>query len=382
MPERVLEIHALSPLLFRDGRPFSAADGSETAARSLPLPLPSTLAGFVRTQIGLATGKGFGHEQLKNLHGLQICGPLLARGNEVLLPAPRDAVIYKDGDKLRVMKLQPCTPPEGAGCDLPEGILPLEVTQDIKPEGGYNFWTARDMERWLLGETLEPEKIQGLPTETRMHVAMDPQKGKAREGQLFSVAYRPLEMGKSPEDYRPASLRVRLSLPNGETPAPIGHLGGERRPVAVEVKESLSDYWFDCPESIKKRFASLGKGAGVRLVLATPALFEGGWKPGWIEKSGSGELHLPRGLSKVKLKLVSAAVGRREPVSGWNLRENRPKAVRWMVPAGSVYFFEVEDGNPADLLKSWLRPVSDNEQDRKDGFGLALWGVWQPCKQN
>jgi CRISPR-associated protein Cmr3 len=183
-------------------------------------------------------------------------------------------------------------------------------------------------------------------------------------------------MGKSPEDYRPASLRVRLSLPDGENPAPIGHLGGERRPVAVKVKESLSKYWFDCPESIKKHFAGLGKGAKVRLVLATPALFEQGWKPGWIEKSGSSELHLPRGLSKVKLKLVSAAVGRREPVSGWNLRQNRPKAVRWMVPAGSVYFFEVEDGNPADLLESWLRPVSDNEQDRKDGFGLALWGVW------
>jgi CRISPR-associated protein Cmr3 len=47
-----------------------------------------------------------------------------------------------------------------------------------------------------------------------------------------------------------------------------------------------------------------------------------------------------------------------------------------MVPAGSVYFFEIEGGNPSDLLESWLRPVSDNEQDRKDGFGLALWGVW------
>ncbi|MCL6527932.1 MAG: type III-B CRISPR module-associated protein Cmr3 [Thermaceae bacterium] len=377
MPERVLEIHALSPLLFRDGRPFSAADGTETAARSLNLPLPSTVAGFVRTQVGLAEGKGFSQEQLQNLHGLQVCGPLLALGNQVLLPAPRDAMVYRGADgSPHVMKLLPFSPPDGAGCDLPKGLLPLQVTQDVKPESGYNFWTARDMERWLLDETLVPENISGLPTETRVHVGMDREKGKAQEGQLFSVAYRPLEMGSGPDDYQTASLRVRLSLPNGQTPAPTGHLGGERRPVAVEVKPGLSDYWFDCPESIKKRFAELGKGARVRLVLATPALFEHGWKPGWIEKSDTGELHLPRGLARVRLKLVSAAVGRREPVSGWNLRQNQPKRVRWMAPAGSVYFFEVEDGNPADLLESWLRPISDNEQDRKDGFGLALWGVW------
>ncbi|RIH86866.1 type III-B CRISPR module-associated protein Cmr3 [Calidithermus roseus] len=378
MPERVLEIHALSPLLFRDGRPFSAADGTETAARSLSLPLPSTVASFIRTQIGKAEGLNWSeHKALKEANSWQVCGPLLARGNELLLPAPRDAVVYRGADgNAQVMKLTPFSPPDGADCDLPDGLLPLQVTQDVKPESGYNFWTAQSMTCWLLGEKVIPQKIAGLPTETRVHVAMDPTRGKAKEGQLFSVAYRPLEMGKNPQTYQPASLRVRLSLPNGQTPAPIGHLGGERRPVAVEVKESLSDYWFDCPEAIKKRFAELGKGARVRLVLATPALFEGGWKPGWIEKSGTGELHLPRGLARVRLKLVSAAVGRREPVSGWNLRQNQPKRVRWMAPAGSVYFFEVEDGNPADLLESWLRPVSDNEQDRKDGFGLALWGVW------
>ncbi|RDI95592.1 type III-B CRISPR module-associated protein Cmr3 [Meiothermus sp. QL-1] len=377
MPERVLEIHALSPLLFRDGRPFTAADGTETAARSLPLPLPGTVAGFVRTQIGKALGRGWGQEVLQDLHALQVSGPLLAREEEVLLPAPLDGVIYKDGNgDLRVMRLRPFTPPEGAGCDLPEGMLPLEVTQDVKPESRYHFWRAQDMERWLLGEDLVPERIPGLPTETRVHVAMDPVRGKAREGQLYSVAYRPLEMGKDPETYRPATLRVRLSLPEGMGVAPVGHLGGERRPVTVRIREDLSGAWWDCPKSIQERFRGLGPGARVRLILATPALFEGGWRPGWIERSGSGALHLPRGLSKVRLRLVAAAVGRREAVSGWNLRQNRPKPVRWMVPAGSVYFFEVEQGNPADLLESWLRPVSDHEQDRKDGFGLAMWGVW------
>lgn len=374
MPERVLEIHALSPLLFGDGRPFSAADGSETVARSLSLPLPGTIAGFVRTQIGRAQGARWqDHGFLQDLHGLQICAPLLARGGEIVLPAPRDAVVFRKDGELKVMKLRPRGLRPGEGTDLPEGLLPVEVTEDLKPESGYNFWSAGEMERWLLDQSVVPQEIAGLPADTRVHVAMDPEKGKAREEQLYSVAYRALESVQN-QQYTPWSLRARVSLSGGQRPERIGFLGGEARAVSVELKEGLSEYWFDCPKAIQERFAGLGKGARIRMVLATPALFEHGWRPGWLDKFG--QQHLPRGLGKVRLRLVSAAVGRREPVSGWNLRRGQPKAVRWMVPAGSVYFFEVEEGEPGAVLESWLRPVSDNEQDRKDGYGLAMWGVW------
>lgn len=378
MPERVLEIQALTPLLFRDGRPFAGSEGSETVAQSLPLPLPRTVAGFVRTQLGKRQGVRFrdDHEALQRLHGLQICSPLLVRGGEFVLPAPRDAVLYRKDDRLELMRLKPLEPGPGSGCDNPEGLWPLEVTEDLKPESGYRFWRAAEMTRWLLGQEVIPQKIGGLPSETRVHVGIDKSSGKAEEGMLYSVTYKVLEsLEGEPKQHYSWSLRARVKLAEGEAPEPLGFLGGEARPVRVSVHEELSEYWFDCPPEIKEAFAKLKAGDRVRLVLATPALFEGGWKPGWIEKSGTGELHLPRGLSKVKLKLLAAAVGRREPLSGWSLRENRPRPVRWMVPAGSVYFFEVLEGNPADLLESWLRPVSDDEQDRKDGFGLALWGV-------
>jgi CRISPR-associated protein Cmr3 len=48
-----------------------------------------------------------------------------------------------------------------------------------------------------------------------------------------------------------------------------------------------------------------------------------------------------------------------------------------LVPAGSVYFFEVLSGNAEDLVKNlWLRSVCDEDQDRWDGFGLAIWRLW------
>ncbi|MBF6593299.1 MAG: type III-B CRISPR module-associated protein Cmr3 [Thermaceae bacterium] len=373
MAERVLDIHALSPLLWRDGRPFAGAEGSETTARSLPLPLPSTIAGFVRTQIGRKQGaKWEDHSFLQNLHNIQICSPLLARSCEIVLPAPRDTVVYKAGEEAKVMRLKPKELTSGAGCNLPEGLQPLEVTADFKPESGYSLWGQANMTNWLLGKAVIPEKIEPLLLDTRVHVAMDSEKGKGKDGQLYSVAYRTLETLQDGRHHQ-WSIRARVSLPDWAGLESVGLLGGESRPAAIALKDGLSQHWFDCPNEIKTAFDGLRVGDLVRLVLATPALFEQGWRPGWLDKCG--EQHLPRGLGKVKLKLVSAAIGRREAVSGWNLRGNQPKAVRWMVPAGSVYFFKILEGNPSDLLESWLRPVSDLEQDRKDGFGLALWGV-------
>lgn len=88
----------------------------------------------------------------------------------------------------------------------------------------------------------------------------------------------------------------------------------------------------------------------------------------------------------MKLRLISASIDRWKPISGWSLecRKNGPrpgpKPIRRLVPSGAVYFFEVLAGDGSALAERlWLRSVSDKEsdgQDWRDGFGLALWGVW------
>jgi CRISPR-associated protein Cmr3 len=55
-----------------------------------------------------------------------------------------------------------------------------------------------------------------------------------------------------------------------------------------------------------------------------------------------------------------------------------PKAVRYAVPSGSVYFFEVV-GAPATAAHAeglWLQSIAPNVQDQRDGFGLAIPGIW------
>ena len=386
MSVKIFDLHASSPLLFRDGKPFSAAGGTETAARSLPAPLPSTLAGFVRTQIGLGSNRTWQQHDLEYLHGIPVAG-LLARNEKLVFPAPRDAVIYKDKDgNKQIMRLKPLDTLEGAGTDAPAGMVPLEVTQDVKPETGYDLWTQADMETWLKGQTPQTlEPISGLALETRVHVSIDPRTGATDDGQLFSVGYRSFEsrdkLRADDVRFNPDSLpdqfehhrwsvRTRVKVSDGTPLSHLGHLGGERRVVTLTEKDH--EHWCFCPEELKSQIRTSQR---LKLVLATPAIFKHGWKPAWLENENAA--HMPKGLHGVKLKLISAALGKREPVSGWNLRQNHAKPVRYMVPAGSVYFFEVIAGNQEKILENWLKPVSDNEQDRKDGFGLALWGVWQ-----
>ncbi len=373
MPSKIFDIHAPSPLLFRDGKPFGAAGGTETSARSLAVPLPSTLAGFIRTQIGVKSSWNWSDgDTLKNAHTICVSG-LLTRDQKIVLPAPRDAVIYKDKAQiLRMMCLKPLELPNNAGTDAPESINPLAITQDVKAETGYAFWTKEDMTTWLLNDTPNAEKLEkiaGLPLETRVHVAINKDSKVGEEGQLFSVGYRSFE-SKSEAGHHRWSIRTRVKLPDKTAISKLGHLGGERRAVTLEEQDIGN--WWDCPTELK---TAIRNSKYLKLVLATPAIFTHGWKPAWLEATDSA--NMPKGLHGLKLKLISAAIGRREPVSGWNIRENSAKAVRYMVPAGSVYFFELLEGNQEKILENWLKPVSDNEQDRKDGFGLALWGVWK-----
>ncbi len=48
------------------------------------------------------------------------------------------------------------------------------------------------------------------------------------------------------------------------------------------------------------------------------------------------------------------------------------------MPAGSVLFFEASRPLTLDEVRLlWLLPISDGARNRRDGFGLALPGVWE-----
>jgi len=278
----------------------------------------------------------------------------------------------------------------------------LDVDEDRKPETGYGLWTWPDVKSWLLDEWSDgraPEKIEELQTDPRCHVQIGLE-GVAEEGKLFTTEMVSFERYPAWQAYEQDTASEEWSLlccidtdrDTADLNGP-GPLGGEHRMAVIEPD---SGSWPVCPTALMKR---LSESKQVRLVLATPGVFEYGWRPQWLDpttKTGS-----PPGLEgDILLKLVAACVPRRQPVSGWDYSKRvegdaenpgRPKPVRWTAPAGSVYFFEVVEGDAGILAeKCWLESVSDIEHNpnglpprnnRNDGFGLALWGVWSDKKE-
>jgi CRISPR-associated protein Cmr3 len=382
MNEQIVRIRGIDPLLFRDGRPFSNEPGAFNA-RTLATPWPGTIAGFLRTRIGnKEPGEWeWNQDKANKMRKIEIAGPILKLNNSLVFHAPADALIYKDkSDNPKVMCLRPRKDAMRA-TDIPDGIQPLDIKEDVKPETDYNFWESQDMEEWLLypsGDnfSVPQNTVRGLPREERVHVEISDEMGTSQEGRLFSAQFLSFEKHKWEQFQKKQkdkwSLIAKVNSENGN-PIGVGQLGGENRSAAVEAGEE-SD-WPACPEELKTTFSSANR---VKMILATPAIFAGGWKPGWLDGYSN---ELPPALKGCKLKLIAAAVKRREPVSGWDYLHKQPKPVQWMVPAGSVYFFEIEGSPGFPVDQAWLQPVSDNPLDRADGFGLALWGIWNYNKQ-
>lgn len=407
-----IDIHALGPLLFRDARPF-AASGDETRARSLPVPLPSTLAGFTRTVLGDLCGWTWTAQDAQRARtDITVRGFLLAREGtqadgsaqrEWVLPAPRNAVPFRPGNQkegpVSFMRLNPESLLEGEGCDLPHpGLRPVSITEDVKPAKDFVLWTSSAVDQWLRGKD-GPTTDLGQPTgEHRVHIGVDPVRGTALEGRLFTVGYRVMEdLRKNRPGAAPLELgRWSFHVQARHTPAvPVDlstsvtrgtTLGGEQRPVTATLRAAPAD---GAPEgwpapSDELRQAVLNSTRLV-LMLVTPALYADGWQPGWLRPDPEETPSLlatdqaPDPLRQAQAKLISAVVGRMEAVSGWNYESGRqgPKATRRAVPAGSMYFFELQRPlTPEELGTLWLQPTSDAEQDRNDGYGTAVWGVW------
>lgn len=378
----MLEITCRDPIVSRDGRPFGAGQGNRM--RSLDWLLPSVLAGSLRTAVGKAADRDFwgetAVETAKDLLRVEIAGPLPQSDGQLYFPSPEDCVVDL---KQRPLRALPQTIGSG-GCDWPEhGLLPVQIQSpdDFKPEAAPAWWPEDRYAAWLAGKEIafDQKFLRAAETEHRTHVRIDPDAGSAADENLFTTAA--LALSHLPRhgalDFAPITLAVRVRAADwcGEAVAHLNTLhplGGERR--LARWKTSARPIAWNCPEKIRKVLTATSR---VRMVLATPAIFKDGWKPGWLSDDLIG---IPPGAD-VRLRLVGASIRRWRAVSGWSLADlpgqpRGPKPVKRMVSPGGVYFFETVHGKAADLAERWLEPVSDDEQDQRDGFGLATWGVW------
>ncbi|TVQ96812.1 MAG: hypothetical protein EA398_15410 [Deltaproteobacteria bacterium] len=358
--------------LFRDARPFTGTAG----AFSMPMPWPSTVAGFARSRIGMQPDGTFGLKP-DDARQIAVQGPWLAEltpDGQVgthLFPAPADAVFFPADaghpNRLARRRIELLDPPESDAwlSDLPKGLR-LAGFRDLvsadpgKPATGPAFWTARALGEWLARPTTADEVdasalgIPALDEDERIHVAIDPDHQTASDGKLFSTVQRHFVRAEN-GTIRQFGLvcrtdRVTHHERMGEGP---GTLGGERRLSLVHALPD-DDVALPLDDSIS--------GPLLRIVLLTPGLFAEGFAP-------------TRELGE-RASVVGACVPRFHAVSGWSFEHRGPKPSRRMAPAGSVYWLEFASASDARAWaeESHFTCLASDAQDARDGFGLIAVG--------
>ena len=349
-------------MMIRDGRSFDAAqDASAQTVR----PWPSTMAGA----IGAAFGAEPGTTPLTSPCTVpdEVRGPVLARclGGvwEPYFPVPADLVQEADAQeaataeepyvfRLSLSSDAAQTDLDGAGMRW----LTTPVTAGkVKPLLGWIPGSA--LSRYLAGDPPPGADIRKsslgcedpFQAELRVGLARGHDR-QARAGFLYRATQWRLE-----EDW--GFLAGCVLGDDWDRPAegPV-QFGGLGRLADVQPVAEMA--WPSRPAAFP--------GGRVLAYLATPALWPGGWR-----------IRVPDGAD-----LVAAATGEPEAVAtstpGGKWQASR--ALRWAVPAGSVYLLEFADEARAAQWASDCHGTAyglkHDDPLRTAGFGIVLTGVW------
>jgi CRISPR-associated protein Cmr3 len=397
-------IEPRDPLIVRDGRPFDPDPGAR--ALSLSFPFPSTTAGGVRTRAALDDNGLFkftgDQEQLSRLKQLRVRGPLLVQltvdGRDIaqgrwLVPAPHDALLFPaepsaTGEPtVLVQRLAPLQLPQDAQTDFDQKKLMLigqSSYDERKPlKNSPHYWRWNTFQTWLYNPASLDGTVQllselgqaGPLREQRLHVSIDADKEVAKEGMLFETSGLEFTAPGKDEGRLKDAQRLALAVAVDDheqfTPrAGLGGFGGERR--MVSWRASSTDLPL-CPPELAQTIIADG---ACRVFLLTPACFEEdhhteSYLPAWLltEAANYG----------ITATLKAIAIQRPQVVSGWDLALRKPKPSRRLAPAGTVLFLSLK-GSPAAIgdwvSRMWMQCISNNEQDRLDGFGLVVFGTW------
>jgi len=343
--------HFIEPLglLFLRGNKLFGEAGSYGAAQ-IP-PWPSVAAGALRSSILVRE-----EVDLKAFSSGQIVHPSLGTPQEPgafrvtdfrfgrrikdrkteenkwegVYPLPADLVVSEDDSKVKsVRKLTPHPVPTGVLSSFDLAKMPLLVEKNrSKPVSG-QWLSEAGWQRYLHGETPKAgellESSDLWRAEDRTGIGMDANSGAVVEGRLFSTQATALC-----EDV--GFLLATAGIEAQSCALRLGGDGGAAQLEPVNFTPLQPDY-----EVILKE-------RRCRIVLTSPALFNGGWRLPGVQ----GERFELRGL---KARLCSAAVSRTETVSGWDLAKGCPKTALRSVAAGSVYWLDELEGSPEALAE-------------------------------
>lgn len=291
---------------------------------------------------------------------------------EAIAPLPADLLAM---DK-NFARLEPRAIPAGvqSAGDLPLRATLLSAKQE-KPQGGVYLRSKGLMQHLQGGEAAQADSIPSASLyqrDPRLGIGLNADARTAEEGQIYTtegLAFSP-SGDKEPAPFASTGFLVGIEGVADLLPAEgVLRLGGDGRSSHYR-RVCFNTPTIGNPIKGTTRF---------RLLLQTPALFTQGWLPDGVTKQGD---HYRLQRDGFTARLVCAALGRRELVSGWDLYEWKPKPAQAAVPAGSVYWFDEFTGDVGKLaawVESGLWPENPDMQQptrRAEGYNCALLGAW------
>jgi CRISPR-associated protein Cmr3 len=301
---------------------------------------------------------------------------------EAVSPLPADLLHLESG-------FAPLQPRASGDLVASAGDLPLRATlisaKQEKPRSGHYLGQA-GFARHLQGQV--PEREEAVEArhlhkrDPRLGIGLNAESRSVEEGLIYTTegfAFSPASTAETPHPYASTGFLVGIEGAEGLLPeAGLLRLGGDGRSARYRRVGFQPPHVEDVP----------GAAGQFRLILQTPALFsfprpqagEGpgvraGWLPEGVSMEGDYRLRGP-GFSA---RLVCAALGRREVVSGWDLYHWKPKPAQAAVPAGSVYWFDRFEGDSSKLAEWVLDGLwgeNFDPQRRAEGYNRAWLAAW------
>lgn len=403
------QFSALDTWFFRESRPMESIGGSELQS-GFP-PSPRTMSGAIRHLVGNKHKVDWStwndkskNKDLRALIGdaksfgeLAFNGPWLVRetgsGNtERLYPVPANLVAARTNngltDPVRLVVGSP------RHCDLGSSVRMAEVStvdqvvadkDKLKLKGLSAYWiTAQTLHSVLAGNSCDAEDLietaSLFEAESRLGIARSNITRTVDKGMLYQTRHvRPkqdvlLEVtveGLSADDYDSSGI-VRL--------------GGEGRGAAFQAEVVSDEKDLIIDSGIPLIASNTTEARGIIVTLLSPLNVPQSKDvytplPGFNlpkdPQAEEGRTVWKGSIQGVELSLYCAVQGKAVREGGWDLATNCPREVQSLLPAGSVFYMEVDNGDIEAAMKAiHLTKLAESEEDIALGRGLVAVGVW------
>jgi len=341
-----LMISPFDVLMFRDFRPFNA--GESFIAKSV-YPSPQAIVGAIRTKLFLKYNRSNEIRELigykKEEPNFEVYGIFFAKNRNEVFPLPRNIVKHK-ADTEEFFKIKPMK------IKWENRIILAGEYMHYKEVRG--FLDKQNLQRYLTGNFQPSEDNiikEGdiVKREERIGIKLREEK-TTEEGFFYTCQFLRLEENVSLSVWLDDRLKDYLG------DSGIIKLGGESRGAYYQVFGDFEIIW---ERDVINRVNEDGR---FLLYLATPAIIEHNGTCTWDIKA---EIESKLGIT---VNSLYAAIGKAQPIGGWDVAKKMPKLARYAIPLGSVYFIEFS----GEVSKVWIKVG----KLLRLGFGLGFVGVW------